>query len=147
PTMLDASMQANVVAQKASAVINFRIVPGESVKSVTEYVKNIVGKDIEVTVLYGDEPSAVSSVESPAFKAIEQAVKEGVGNDVLVAPYLMMACTDSRHYAALADNTYRFDPFRLGDDLGTVHGVNERLSIEALTQGCRFFISLIEKTA
>ena len=148
PTMLSASMQPNVLAQAASAVLNLRIVPGENVESAVAHVKEIVGEGIQVEVLYGSNPSSVSSVDAPAWKAIESAIQENIGEDIVVAPYLMMASTDSRHYADLTENTYRFDPFiSLGEDIGTIHGVGERLALDSLERGAKFFISLIEKTA
>ncbi len=64
----------------------------------------------------------------------------------MIAPYLMIAATDSRMYAPVADGIYRFQPFRsLTEDLGTIHAVGERLSIESLREGVEFFIRLSKK--
>jgi len=108
PTMLSGSMQPNVLAQSASATINFRIVPGETVEATLTRVREIVGGEIELEVLYGENPAGVSSTDTPAWRAIEEAVRETIGEDILVTPYLMMACTDSRFYAEVTENIYRW---------------------------------------
>ena len=148
PTMLNASMQPNVLAQAASAVVNLRLVPGETIESTLAHVRKLVGEEIELEVLFGCNPPSISSMDTPVWQAIDASVRENIGEDIIVSPYLMMASTDSRLYEAVTENTYRFDPFiSVGEDLGTIHGVGERMGIDSLVRGCKFFISLIEKTA
>src|ERR1019366_6815863 len=58
------------------------------------------------------------------------------------------AGTDSRHYAEIADNIFRFSPVRANaEDLKRFHGTNERLSIEGYGDMIRFYRRLIENTA
>jgi carboxypeptidase PM20D1 len=66
----------------------------------------------------------------------------------VVAPGLMVAATDSRHYAGIADNIFRFSPVRANsEDLKRFHGTNERLSIEGYADMIRFYRRLIENAA
>jgi carboxypeptidase PM20D1 len=68
--------------------------------------------------------------------------------DVVVAPGLMVAATDSRHYTEITDNIFRFSPVRANsDDLKRFHGTNERLSIEGYADMIRFYRRLIENAA
>jgi carboxypeptidase PM20D1 len=68
--------------------------------------------------------------------------------DAPVAPGLVLAGTDSRHYAAVAENVYRFQPILLtSEDLERPHGLNERLSIANLDRMVRFYIGLMEAGA
>jgi carboxypeptidase PM20D1 len=64
--------------------------------------------------------------------------------DALVAPGLVLAATDSRHYAGLTPNVYRFMPLLLRKkDLKRIHGANERVGVQDYAQAVRFFIQLI----
>ncbi len=66
----------------------------------------------------------------------------------MVAPGLVIGGTDSKHYAKIADNSYRFLPMRLGpDDIKRIHGADERVSIENYAEIIRFYVQLIRNTA
>jgi carboxypeptidase PM20D1 len=89
----------------------------------------------------------VSSTASPSYQLLNRTIRE-IFPDVVVAPGLMLAGTDSRHYAGIADNIFRFSPVRANsDDLKRFHGTNERLSIEGYADMIRFYRRLIENTA
>jgi carboxypeptidase PM20D1 len=65
--------------------------------------------------------------------------------DVLVAPGLMVAATDSRHFTALSDHIYRFSPVRAKtEDLSRFHGTNERIAITNLAEVIRFYHRLLQ---
>ena len=89
----------------------------------------------------------MTGASSPSFQALNRTIRE-IFPDVVVAPGLMLGGTDSRHYAPIADNTFRFSPVRANsDDLKRFHGTNERLSIEGYAEMIRFYRRLIENTA
>ena len=82
-----------------------------------------------------------------SYQALNRTIRE-VFPDVVVAPGLMVGATDSRHYAEIADNIFRFSPVRAtSEDLKRFHGTNERLSIEGYADMIRFYRRLIENTA
>lgn len=144
-TLLNAGNKVNVLPGEASAVINFRLLPGDSSASVAEHVKRVVADDrIEVQTLQPvAEPSGVSSAEAPAYKLIERTVRE-VFPDALVAPGLVIAGTDSRHFGPVADNVYRFMPIRFrNEDLPRVHGTDERIATAQLVDMVRFYHRLL----
>jgi carboxypeptidase PM20D1 len=144
PTMLKGSEAPNVLAERAEAVVNFRISPDDSVAKLLAHVKKVVGNNIKVEPLLTTEPSVVSSVDSDAYKVIENTVA-GMYPGYVVSPYLMIAATDSRRYACIADGVYRFQPFRsMSEDLDTIHAAGERLSIESLCEGTAFFMQLVK---
>ena len=145
PTMLKGAPAPNVLAEKAEAVINFRIAPGDTVEKLLSHIKKTVGEGIAIEILQAYEASGTASTESMAFHTVTETIKS-IFPDYVVAPYLMVAATDSRWYAPVADNIYRFSPFRsLSDDLGTIHAVGERLQIDSLREGVEFFIRLVKK--
>jgi carboxypeptidase PM20D1 len=53
--------------------------------------------------------------------------------------------TDSRHYAPIASDIYRFLPLRVtADDLKRIHGVDERIGIKTYADLIGFLARLIE---
>ncbi len=144
PTMLKGSGAPNVLAERAEAVVNVRIAPGQTVEDVKRHFEKVTHGLVEVSVLQGYNPSVVSPTDNPAYRVIARTVGE-IFSGYRVAPYLMIAATDSRMYPAVADGVYRFQPFRsLTEDLDTIHAVGERLSIESLREGVEFFIRLVK---
>ena len=148
-TIFNAGEKANVLPGNASAWVNFRLMPGDSEASVTAHVHRTVNNErISVEPSAGNaEPATVTGASSPSFQALNRTIRE-IFPDVVVAPGLMLGGTDSRHYAPIADNTFRFSPVRANsDDLKRFHGTNERLSIEGYAEMIRFYRRLIENTA
>jgi carboxypeptidase PM20D1 len=149
-TMFRAGTKDNVLPQQASAVVNLRLLPGDSVASATRRVTEVVADPrVRVTpfTASANEPSPVSSVTSTSFGGLERSVRE-VFPDALVAPSLVLGATDSRHYARLGADTYRFVPLRFGpSDLERVHGTNERLSVKGMGEAVRFYRQLVRDVA
>ncbi len=148
-TILNAGNKENVLPGHADAVVNFRILPGNTAESVAAHVRRVVADErIEVKPLgVSFEPSQVSSPEAPAFKLIERTVRE-VFPDAMVAPGLMLAASDARHFQPVADNAYRFMPIRFKpEDLPRVHGTDERISAAQLADMVRFYHRLLQQSA
>ena len=146
-TMLSGGVKDNVLPQHATAVVNFRILPGDSVASVLAHVRTTID-DPGVTAtplpsLRGD-PSPVARLDGPGFQLLHETVRQ-IFPGAIVAPGLVLGATDSRHLAPVADDTYRFLPWLFhADDPARVHGTNERISVANYEQGIRFFIQLLK---
>ncbi len=149
PTMLNGSIKDNVLPQRASAVVNFRIHPSDSVAAVKEHVAQatagIEGLTIEE---YEDgiasEPSPVSSTTNDAWKVLS-AVAADVGGGAPVAPALVIGATDARFASAVSkDAIYRFAPAVYSDeDLTVFHGTNEKLSVANLGRMIRGYSQIM----
>ena len=144
PTMLSGSVKTNVLPIEAVATVNFRIHPRDSMDSVENYVTDLVASDsISVRRRGGANASPVSDWQAPGFAIIAQSMRE-IHGDIPVAPGLMVAASDSRHYGKVADNAYRFNPIRLTPELLTgFHGTNEKISVVDYAQGVRGYIRII----
>lgn len=152
PTMLQAGVKDNVLPPEATAIVNFRIRPGETVQTVLARVKEVIA-DSQVTVAPMDsvqvDPSPVSSTETPAYRALQRIIRTMVpGEDPPVIPYLVMGGTDAKYWGPHSDRVYRFLPIPMGEgDRDRVHGLDERVSIRDLATSVGFFARLIQHSA
>lgn len=109
PTIFQPGEQSNVLPESASAVINLRLMPGDSLDEVKRFIeKTIEDNQIKISISCC-EATKVSSVDGWQFSAIQQAARNVYGNAV-IAPYLMVAVSDAKHYDQVSNNTYRFLP-------------------------------------
>ena len=144
-TIMQAGNKDNVMPGHVEATVNFRVMPGDTLASVEEHVHKAVANDaIKVSQYKGNsEPSPVSSVDSPGYAAIQRTIRE-VFPEGVVAPGLMVAATDSRHFTVAADAVYRFSPVRARpEDLPRFHGTNERISIDNYVEMIQFYHQLL----
>jgi carboxypeptidase PM20D1 len=145
PTMLKAGITDNVLPSKASAVVNLRIMPGESMARATQYVRQVIA-DPKVSILPLSvqwEPSAVSNVDAASFAILQKTIRQAIPTAV-VAPALLVASTDSRHYRSLTKNIFRFLPLTVGpEDISRYHGIDERISVQDYERCIRFYAQLI----
>ena len=148
-TIFNAGDKDNVLPGNAEASVNFRLIPGDTQASVAEHVRSTIRNErISIKPFPGNtDPPPVTGTASPSFQMFNRTIRE-VFPDVIVAPGLMVAATDSRHYAGITDKIFRFSPVRANaDDLKRFHGTNERLSIEGYADMIRFYRRLIENAA
>jgi carboxypeptidase PM20D1 len=146
PTIFQAGEQYNALPEKASAMINLRLMPGDSLEEVKKFIETTID-DVDISVeITGNESSKVSETDSWHFKTIQQSARN-VYTNAVIAPYLMVAGSDARHYDSIADNTYRFLPVQLtAEDLNRMHGTNEHISIENYLNAIKFYIELLQES-
>ena len=148
PTLFEAGDRNNVLPTRARAVVNVRILPGDTIADVLDHVRRAIDDPrVHVRPLAGaSEPSPVSSASAPSFEVLARTIRQTFPG-VVVAPYLTVATTDSRHYATLGASVYRFVPLRAGPgDLRRVHGPNERIAVADYGDVVRFYARLIRSS-
>ncbi|MDR6537749.1 M20 family peptidase [Variovorax soli] len=148
-TIVRAGNKDNVLPGRAEAAVNFRVLPGDTLASVEAHIRKTIADDAIVIKPYpgNSEPSPISPVESLGYRTIAQSVRQ-VFPEAIVAPGLMIAATDSRHFSTVSDAVYRFSPVRARpEDLSRFHGTNERISIANYAEMIRFYHQLLRNTA
>lgn len=146
-TMIQGGEKENVLADSAKATINIRILPGDSIDSVIERITDIIDDSTIKIERAGtaNEPSAVTDINGSAYALIRKTIHQ-VGNkqDIIVAPRLVVAATDARHYSELSNQVLRFIYLPVTPQtISGIHGVNERIAIKDLPQTIRFYYQLI----
>ena len=128
----------------AEAIINARLLPGDSVDDVIRHLHNVALKtcspgEIEIEALLKDEASALSPSATEQFGKIRHAINHFYPQS-LVSPYLMMGGSDSSKFTDLSRHVYRFMPILItNEELGCMHSSNERISLDNITRSTAFF--------
>ena len=145
-TQMEGSSARNVIPPEASMVSNIRLNPHDSVASALAYLKKTVNNPaVEITALESFEPSPISETNCPAWDKVASAVAN-TWPGCVVAPYLMVQCSDSRHYGKLSNHVYRFSAMDLSaEERATIHGSNERIRIETIGKAVEFYIRLMKQ--
>ena len=144
-TMASAAPAPNILPQKARAVVNYRILPGQTGSELILSVRRAVKKlPVSLCPVNLSDPSALSPTDSEGYRLIENSIRQ-VCSDVIVTPYLVMASTDARKYEPVCRNIYRFTPYRIGnEELSKMHGTNENITFENVGRCISFFRILFE---
>jgi carboxypeptidase PM20D1 len=151
PTMLAAGIKTNVIPPTATATVNFRLHPRDTVEGVTRHVISAIEDErVEVKIRPGGLSalaSRVSSRDSGAYKMIAKVARQTYG-DLVVVPGLTGGGTDSKHYGRVADDSYRFQFMMVSpEDISGFHGINERVSTDNLVRGTGAYYLLLKEAA
>ncbi len=143
-TQMQGSDAPNVIPPTAYFVSNVRLNPCDSTSSAKEYIKEAVANDkVEISCMHGMEPSRISRTDCSEWDKIASAVAS-TWKGCIVSPYLMVQCSDSRHYGRITDKVYRFSAMDLtSEERAGIHGNNERIRLETVNKAVEFFIRLM----
>ncbi len=145
-TRMEGSKAFNVLPPRASVGMNLRLMGSDTVDSVQEYIRKVVKNEkVKLRVVAGMNPSNISVTEGEAWDKLAQAIRS-TWPQAIVSPYLMMACSDSRHYSAISDKVYRFSAMKLSkEERAMIHGNNERIPLDTLVKTVEFYIRLMKE--
>lgn len=143
-TQMQGSAASNVLPPEAWVGANLRLICGETVEGAKAYLEKVIANDqIKVDVIFGMNPSRISRTDDEPFQRLSRAIR-GTWTDAIVSPYLMLACSDSRHYGVLSDHVYRFSAMALSkEERGLIHANNERIPLETIVKTVAFYQRLI----
>jgi len=145
-TQMSGSKASNVIPPEASMVSNIRLNPKDNIDSAMEYIKK-TAKDpnVEITCIHGMNPSPISETGCDAWDKVAKAVAS-TWKGCIVSPYLMVQCSDSRHYGRISNHVYRFSAMDLtSEERSTIHGNNERIRLETVYRAVEFYIRLMRQ--
>ncbi len=144
-TQMNGSSASNVIPPEATMVSNIRLNPEDTVDSAKAYIEKVIGDpEVELTVLDGENPSRVSRTDCEAWEKIASAVAS-TWKGAIVTPYLMVQCSDSRHWGRISDKVYRFSAVDLTkEERATIHGNNERIRVDCAKRATEFYIRMMK---
>ena len=143
-TMMEGSAGRNVLPAEAHIISNMRLNPADTVESATAYLKKVVGDEsVEIEVMESFQPSPISETGCDSWNKVEAAVAH-TWPGCIVTPYLMVQCSDSRHWGRLSRNVYRFSAMDLtAEERRSIHGNNEKIRLETIGKAVEFYIRLM----
>ena len=139
-------IRTNVIPTEASATLNVRTLPGQSIDSVVARLRALVADpQVTVTVTERGEDSPASDFDSPMFRAIADAVRE-LDPTMVTVPYLSTGATDSARLRSWGMQAFGVLPFPLSqDDEDRMHGTDERVPVAALEFGTRLIYGAVRR--
>ena len=140
------SKAPNVIPPTASMVANLRLNPADTVDGAMACIKGIVGDaDVKLSNLHSMEPSRIFRTDCEGWRVVANACA-GTWRGCIVAPYLMVQCSDSRHYGEISDRVYRFSAMHMTrEERGLIHGNNERIRLETIGKAVEFFTRVMQQ--
>ena len=145
-TQAGGSSAENVIPPKAYLVSNMRLNPADDIDSALEYIKKTVADEkVEITLINGMNPSRISRTDCAEWDKVASAVAS-TWKGCIVSPYLMVQCSDSRHWGRLSDRVYRFSAMDItSEERASIHGNNEKIRLDTLRRANEFYIRLMKK--
>ena len=144
-TQMQGSSASNVLPPHAWVGANLRLIGDETVESAKAYLEKTIANDkIKVEVVHGMNPSAISRTDCEPWQRLSAAIR-ATWDGVVVSPYLMLACSDSRHYSPICPHVYRFSAMALSkQERGMIHANNERVPLDTIEKTVAFYRRLIK---
>lgn len=145
-TQAKGSTASNVIPPEATVVSNMRLNPADTMDSALQYLKKTVKDErVEITKIHGMNPSRISQTNCEAYDKVASSVVS-TWKGSIAAPYLMMQCSDSRHYGRISDKVYRFSAMDLTSaERASIHGNNEKIRVETALKAVEFYIRLMKQ--
>ena len=143
-TRLIGSSKINVVPAESSAELDCRLLPDQDPEQFLTQLRQIINDEqIVIEKIMGFTP-ANSRTDTPLFRALENVAREQHGAQLI--PTVAGGFTDSHFFRDLGITSYGYSPFVFTPSEFTgVHGNNERISVENVTEGVVTFYKLLQE--
>jgi acetylornithine deacetylase/succinyl-diaminopimelate desuccinylase-like protein len=145
PTVLQAGIRQNVIPAEARAVLNIRLLPGNTVTPLLAKLQNLVNDPeirFEVQPNAG-ETAPSSSVTSELYNTISKEAKQQFPGAIVV-PEMSTGATDSVPLRLRNVQSYGLLPFPMTEsDLARKHADDERLPVDSFRKGIDFLYSVV----
>ncbi len=146
-TIIHGGVEDNTIPGEAKAIVNFRLLPGDSIAEVLDHARKVI-KDDRVTIrpIEGkfNEALPVSSNSAPPYAGLKRVVRETFDNPP-VAPFVMLGGTDCQHFVPVCDHIYRFTSLVMDESFrGLEHGIDERIPVKGMARMVRFYARLMQ---
>jgi carboxypeptidase PM20D1 len=146
-TIIHGGVEDNTIPAEARAIVNFRLLPGDTIAEVLGHARRVIGDDrVKVRAIEGkfNEALPVSSNAGPAYHGLKRVIRE-IFNNPPVAPFVMLGGTDCQHFVQVCDAIYRFTSLVMDESFrGLEHGIDERIPVEGMARMVKFYARLMQ---
>lgn len=146
-TIIQGGIEDNTVPAEAKAIVNFRLLPGDTIADVLQHIKKVVKDErVQFNPVPGkfNEALPVSSHQTAVYKGLKQVVRQVFDNPP-VAPFVMLGGTDCQHFVAVCDDIFRFTSLVMDETFrGLEHGIDERIPVAGMARMVIFYAQLMQ---
>jgi carboxypeptidase PM20D1 len=146
-TIVQGGVEDNTVPSEARAMVNFRLLPGDTIAEVLEHARKVIDDErVKIEPVPGkfNEALPVSADSGPAYEGLAQVARQVFGNPP-VAPYVMLGGTDCQHFVPVCDAIYRFTSLVMDESFrGLEHGIDERIPVAGMAKMVQFYARLMQ---
>jgi carboxypeptidase PM20D1 len=146
-TIIRGGVEDNTVPPEATAVVNFRLLPGDTIADVLGHAKKVINDDrVHITPIEGkfNEALPISPHKGPAYASLSLVIRQVFDNPP-VAPFVMLGGTDCQHFVPVCDHIYRFTSLVMDESFrGLEHGIDERIPVEGMARMVVFYAALMQ---
>jgi len=146
-TLLSAGHAENALPQRATANINCRIFPGETVDETLATLKTLAGPKVKVTANQPIRPTAIPPTLDPKIVGPARAVAAKYFPGLPLLPLMSTGATDGIFFEAIGIPVYGAPGIFVDSDLNGIHGLNERMRVKSLYDGRDYLFDLIKAYA
>jgi len=145
-TLVNGGIRSNVIPTEATATLNIRTLPGQSIDTVVKRLQRVVNDSlVSIAVTERGDDSPASDFASPMFTALAESTK-ALDPSMVVVPYLSTGATDSARLRIWGMQAYGVLPFPMNqDDEDRMHGNDERIPLASLDFGTRLIYGAIHR--
>jgi len=146
-TIVNGGVEDNTIPAEAKAIVNFRLLPGDSIADVLWHVKKVIKDErVKFKPVEGkfNEALPVSPRTVREYKSLRHVIRQVFDNPP-VAAYVMLGGTDCQHFVPVCDHIYRFTSLVMDESFrGLEHGIDERIPIEGMVRMVKFYAQLMQ---
>jgi acetylornithine deacetylase/succinyl-diaminopimelate desuccinylase-like protein len=143
-TLLSAGHAENALPQRATANINCRIFPGETVEATLAKLQELAGPKVKVTINQPVRPTAIPTPLDPKILGPATTLAAKHFPRVPVVPLMSTGATDGIFFQAIGIPVYGVPGFFIDSDFNGVHGLNERIRVKSLYDGRAYLHDLVK---
>jgi carboxypeptidase PM20D1 len=146
-TIINGGVEDNTIPAEAKAIVNFRLLPGDTIAEVLWHVKKVIKDErVKFKPVEGkfNEALPMSPRNVAAYKGLKQVIAQVFDNPP-VAPFVMLGGTDCQHFVPICDHIYRFTSLVMDESFrGLEHGIDERIPIDGMAKMVKFYAQLMQ---
>jgi acetylornithine deacetylase/succinyl-diaminopimelate desuccinylase-like protein len=137
----------NALPQRAEAMLQCRILPGESLDGVREQIAaRIADAELQIDVQTPGKPSPESPLTPRIVTAVER-VTRSIWPGVIVLPSMSPGATDSLYLRGAGIPSYGVDGMFDDLDDGRAHGRDERIGVSVFADEVKFTGALMREVS
>ena len=146
-TLIEGGHAENALPQRARAVLQCRVIPGESPESVQKTLQTVLADPlVAISTITPATPNPESALSPPLVRAVEE-VTHSIWPKVIVLPEMSPGATDSRYTRERSIPSYGIDAMFDDLDDARAHGRDERISVAAFKDEVEFTYRLMKALA